>query len=82
MKLTNDDGRALRTETDQLRLAFLELGRISREIEEFEARADASAHQPLLISLRSCRTALLRMVDGRLRGRGRHNLELSFEEMS
>lgn len=80
MKLTNDDGRALRTDTDQLRLAFLELGRISREIEALEARADTSAHQPLLISLRACRAALLRMADGRLRGRGKHSLELTFDE--
>ena len=80
MKLTNDDGRALRTDTDQLRLAFLELGRISREIEELEARTDVSTHLPLLNSLRACRAALLRMADGRLRGRGKHSLELTFDE--
>lgn len=85
MKLTNEDGRALRADTDQLRLAFLELGRISREIDELEARPDVSLHHPLLMSLRGCRAALLRMADARLRrdaGLRRHSLELSFDELS
>lgn len=87
MKLTNDDGRALRADTDQLRLAFLELGRISREISELESRPDVSSHHPLLMSLRGCRAALLCMADARMsatrrRREGRHSLELSFEESS
>ena len=80
MKLTNEDGRALRADTEQLRLAFFELGRISREISELEARPEVSSHHPLLRSLRACRTALLRMADARMQGRDRHSLELSFDE--
>jgi hypothetical protein len=80
VKLTSEDGRALHADTDQLRLAFLELGRISREIDALEARPDVSAHHPLLMSLQACRAALLRMADARMHGRSRHSLELSFDE--
>lgn len=60
------DGEALEAEHAQLRLAFIELGRIEREIHELEPRVRDEADHALLASLRACRRALLQMAFTRL----------------
>lgn len=54
-------------EGSQLRLALVELARIEREIAELEQRPAALRDEEPLLSLRACRTALLRTALLRLR---------------
>jgi len=54
--------------TNQLRLALIELHRIEREIAELEPRAIERDEVDLLQALRACRATLLRVVDGRMAG--------------
>lgn len=69
MKATNEVGRAQAEGSSQLRLALIELGRIEREIAALENRPYDPQEYDLLASLRSCRSALLRMADVWMRRR-------------
>jgi hypothetical protein len=70
MKPTNEPSRAQGDGSSQLRLALIELGRIEREIAVLENKPYDPREYELLLSLRSCRSALLRMADVWMRRRG------------